>query len=266
MKLPRSITRVVARSVARGKPYVPDSAWPLLLSARSALGDHPLIAAPTARRVLVLCPHPDDESVGCGGTMAVLSAAGAAVHVVYATDGEATRGGAESMAEIARKRQGEATAACKILGTELVTFLSLPDGALHEHQSELQDRLSAMLSAVAPEMVLLPWFGDHHRDHRSLDEAFAAVVADHPVEEVWGYETWTPLPPRRIVDITATVETKRAALAEHRTAAQAFDLEAMVGLSRYRSLQGLLGAGWAEAFLTGPSGEYLRMRAAALPG
>jgi LmbE family N-acetylglucosaminyl deacetylase len=266
MKRRRWITRLMVRSVARAKPHVPDSVWPLLLSTRSAFGDPPFIAAPTARRVLVLCPHPDDESVGCGGTLALLSAAGAAVHVVYATDGEATRGGAESMAEIAGKRQGEATAACKILGTELVTFLSLPDGALHEHQDELQLRLSSILAAVAPEMVLLPWFGDDHPDHRSMDQAFAAVVADRPVAEVWGYETWTPLPPRRIVDITATVGTKRAAMAEHRTAAQAFDLEAMVGLSRYRSLQGLMGAGWAEAFLTGPSAEYLRMRAVALPG
>ena len=83
------------RAVARAKPYVPEAMWPLLLETRSAVGDRPLIAAPTARRVLVLCPHPDDESVGCGGTIAVLADSGAEVYVVYATDGEATRGAAE---------------------------------------------------------------------------------------------------------------------------------------------------------------------------
>ena len=249
----------MVRVIARGKPYVPDSLWPVLLAGRSALGDRPLIAAPTARRVLVLCPHPDDESVGCGGTMAVLTSAGAQVQVVYATDGEATRGGAELPEDIARKRRAEAAAACKILGTELLSFLSLPDGRLHEHQTELQRHLATALDDVTPEMVLLPWFGDQHSDHRSLDEAFAKAVAGRDVE-VWGYETWTPLPPRRIVDITSVVEAKRAAISEHRTAAQAFDVEAMMGLSRYRSLQGLLGHGWAEAFLTGPASEYLRMR------
>jgi len=255
MRLPRPLVRAIARA----KPLVPDALWPVLLAGRSTLGDRPLIADPTARRVLVLCPHPDDESVGCGGTIAVLTAVGAQVHVVYATDGEATRGGAEPAAEIARKRRGEAVRACQLLGTEHVTFLSLPDGRLHEHQSELQQHVAGALAEIEPEMVLLPWFGDEHRDHRSLDEAFAGAVAGREVE-VWGFETWTPLPPRRVVDITATVDTKRAAIAVHRTAAQAFDLEAIVGLNRYRSLQGLLGRGWAEAFLTGPAPEYLRMR------
>ncbi|MCU1346458.1 MAG: group 1 glycosyl transferase [Acidimicrobiia bacterium] len=262
MKLPRPIARPVTRAIARAKPRIPDSAWPMLLSARSALGDRPLIAAPTASRVLVLCPHPDDESVGCGGTMAVLAAAGADIHVLYATDGEATRGGAEAAGEIARKRRAEATAACRLLGTEALSFLSLPDGRLHDHLPELETQLAAVLDRVAPQVVMLPWFGDQHRDHRSLDEAFAHVVGGRAVE-VWGYETWTPLPPRRIVDITAVVATKEAAIATHTTAAQAFDLTAILGLSRYRSLQGLMGQGWAEAFLTGSSGEYLAMRAAA---
>jgi N-acetylglucosamine malate deacetylase 1 len=263
VRLPRPLARSVTRAVARTKPLIPEGAWPILLSARSARGDGPLIAAPAFDRVLVLCPHPDDESVGCGGTLAVLAAAGAAVHVVYATDGEATRGGTEPAVEIGRRRRGEASSACKILGVEWLSFLSLPDGDLDGHRAPLREALVDLLTDDRPDMVLLPWFGDAHRDHRCLDEVFSEAVGGHDLE-VWGYETWTPLPPRRIVDITAMIDAKRSAISEHRTAAQAFDLEAMLGLSRYRSLQGLLGRGWAEAFLTGTTGQYLEMRDKAL--
>jgi LmbE family N-acetylglucosaminyl deacetylase len=92
--------------------------------------------------------------------------------------------------------------------------------------------------------VLAPWELDGHPDHQVLHTAIPAGV------EVWGYETWTPLPPTWIVDVTSVHERKARALACYETAHLAFDVSAMLALDRYRSVHGLMGKGYAEAYFT----------------
>lgn len=79
--------------------------------------------------------------------------------------------------------------------------------------------------------------------------------------EIWGYETWAPLPANRVVDVTSVIDDKRAAVAFHHTACAAFDLSAMIGLNRYRSVHGLAGKGFAEAFLVAPADRYIALAA-----
>lgn len=252
MKLPRSIVRAVARA----KPLVPERAWPVLLSARSLLGDGPIVGQPSFRRALVLAPHPDDESVGCGGLIALLADAGATVTVLVATDGEATRGAAAAGPTVASRRRDEARAACRALGAEEPRFAGLPDGRLAEHLPELTAAVARAAGELRPDVVLVPWFGDGHPDHRALSEAVADAHLDHPAVEIWGCETWTPLPANRIVDVTRVIERKRSAIEAHETAHLAFDVSAVIGLNRYRSLHGLMGRGYAEAFLAATPGGY----------
>ena len=248
------IPRAVVRAVARAKPLVPERAWPTLLALRSLRGDGPIVGTPTFRRALVVAPHPDDESVGCGGLVALLADAGCDVDVVFATDGEATIGSPLPAQELSATRRAEAAAACRILGvTRAPRFLGLPDGALSAHGDELAAAVRAAVAETSPEVVLVPWFGDGHPDHRAVADAVGAAGAD---AEVWGYETWTPLPANRIVDVSAVVDRKRDAIAAHATAHLAFDVGAIVGLNRYRSLHGLMGRGWAEAYLAASSEAY----------
>jgi LmbE family N-acetylglucosaminyl deacetylase len=261
MRVPRRIVRAIAAA----KPLVPKSAWPIALSARSALGVGPLIALPRADRALVLAPHPDDETLGCGGTIAALARRGTSLTIVMVTNGEATRGSSAPPGEVAAQRTLEVINACRVLGAPAPQFLSLPDGEVHAHVHQLARRLVDIIDAVEPDIVFLPWFGDGHRDHQALDAAFVQAVGERKfLFEVWGYETWTPLPPTRLVDITSHLDTKRAAMAQHRVAKQAFDIEAVLGLNRYRSLYGLMGHGYAEAFIAAPLPQYLKMRSEAL--
>jgi LmbE family N-acetylglucosaminyl deacetylase len=254
------IPRPVARTLARGKPLVPDRLWPLLHTLRSAAGDGPLVGLPAFRRVLVLAAHPDDESIGCAGTMALLADSGAQVTVLYATDGEATIGAATDPAETGRRRVAEAREACRLLGVSDTRFLGRPDRGLTEVAAALGPQLGELVAQLRPEVLLLPWFLDGHPDHQALSEALAhAGVPDEL--EVWGYETWTPLPANRLVDITAVFDRKLAALAAHVTAALAFDVSAGAALSRWRSIHGLMGRGYAEAFLAAPAREYLALAA-----
>lgn len=248
----------LGRVVARAKPLVPERAWPAVLSARSMLGAGPVLALPAYERVLVLAAHPDDESMGCAGTMALLSAGGARIDVVYASDGEGTRGSSAPAEVTAAARRGEAQEACRLLGARPPRFLGHPDRRLEHAVAPLAEALREVLAETRPQMVLAPWFLDAHPDHRAL----TAVLADADVPadvEVWGFEVWTPLPPTRLVDITSVADTKRAALAVHVTARQAFDIGVAMGLSRWRSVHALMGQGYAEAFLAAPVHEYLEL-------
>jgi len=261
MGLPRAVTRLIAR----GKPLVPERAWPLLLTIRSARGDRPLVATPTLRNAVVLAAHPDDESMGCAGTIALLRGAGARVTVVFITDGELTRGADLPVAEVARRRRTEAQTACRSLGVEDVRFWGLPDGSLTERVDEVAAHAERLLAEIAPDGVLLPWFLDDHPDHAAVAAALDRRPPP-PAVELWGYEVWTPLAANRIVDISAVVALKEGALATHRTARQAFDITAALGLNRWRSMQGLMGRGWAEGFVVAPAPDWLALRRKMIDG
>lgn len=108
-----------------------------------------MTAAASERSCLVLAPHPDDETLGCGGVIMQKLAAGARVEVVVATDG-----GASHLDDPARKtsrqdlvamREQETRLACAELGlaAEHVSFLGFPDGALMQHADDLREQLAA---------------------------------------------------------------------------------------------------------------------------
>ncbi len=214
-----------------------------------------MVGLPEWSRVLILAAHPDDESVGAAGTLALLCDAGAVVTAVLATDGEATRGSAGDPATTGALRREEARAACRILGVGDVRHLGLADGGLPGSVDALASSISSVVAEVEPEVVLLPWWLDDHPDHQALSSALAVADVSGSLE-VWGYETWTPLPANRLVDITQVLDRKRRALAEHRTAHLAFDVSAALGLNRWRSIHGLMGVGHAEAFVAAPLAEY----------
>jgi LmbE family N-acetylglucosaminyl deacetylase len=237
------------RLAVRSKGLVPEAALPAVLSARSLTGTDPVLGTPGLARVLVVAAHPDDETVCSGGTLRLLADAGAAITVVYATSGEATAGASGEGDVVGARRRDEARRACSVLGAGQPTFLGYPDGEVTEWVAELGAELGPWLDAVRPHGVFVPWLGDGHPDHRAVSHALAlADPTGMGMVEVWASEAWTPLTPNRLVDITRVAESKRGALDEHDTASAAFDLHAVMGLARYRSIHGLLGRGYAEAF------------------
>jgi LmbE family N-acetylglucosaminyl deacetylase len=217
-----------------------------------------VIGLPRFDRVLVLAPHPDDDSLGCAGTVALLADRGAIVTILTVTDGEATKGAALTREEIACRRRSESARAAAIIGAT-PRYLGLPDGGLLERERELEGLLRIAISEIGPNVVFVPWLLDGHPDHRALADALAAAMndADNGAErQIWGYEVWTALVPNRIVDITAAIERKRSALKAHATASLAFDLSACEGLARWRAMHSLSGRGWAEAFLAVTPAQY----------
>lgn len=243
------------KAALRTKTVVPADLRRLARALRSLRGSGPVIGLPSFRRALVVAPHPDDEVLGCGGTVALLTQKGASVTIITATDGEATKGVPDRPEEIARRRRAEAERSAAALAAT-PRFLGLADGSLSEQRQELTTALRAAIGELDPEVVFAPWPLDATSDHGAVADAVAAAITDAEGPEVWGYEVWTALVPNRLVDITPVIERRRAALAAHETASQALDLSAGEGLARWRSLHGLGGRGWVEAFLALPAAQY----------
>lgn len=123
--------------------------------------------------LLVLAPHPDDETLACGGLMQAALAARLAVRVIVVSDGEACFGALPpaDRAALAARRRAESVAAAKALGLPpaALTFWGRGDGALSGEVTTLAGRIAQAWSAGA--CLIAPWPGDGHPDHAALGRA-----------------------------------------------------------------------------------------------
>lgn len=186
-----------------------------------------------ARKVLVFAPHPDDETLGCGGTLARLALL-CPVKVVLVTDGSGAGG---LPPEAAATRQGEFVRALAVLGINDSAQFNQPDGNF-QGTPELARQVQLLLKNYQPDWVFLPSPLDYHRDHVRIAAFLEPLCRQAPgVKQLLFYEIWAPVPATHVVDITEQAERKQAALAEHATAMNCGDYQRAVdGLNRYRGL------------------------------
>lgn len=208
-------------------------------------------ATPSRKRVLVLSPHPDDESIGCGGTLLRHVAEGDEVHVVFLTSGEKGIHG-KPEEETLRLREQEAHDAARILGIETLEFWREPDGSLLA-TSEAAARLRKKLRQFSPARVYVTHDREMHPDHRAaarlLKRAMDGARSRQP--EILMYEVWTPIQRLdAIVDISEYMDAKLRAVRAYRSqCALVGFVEAVRGLNRYRGeLHSWPGGNYAEVF------------------
>ena len=202
------------------------------------------------RRVLVIAPHPDDETLGCGGTLARL-AQDCDIHVLLVTNGD---GGGGLPPGTSEARKSEMADAVRTLGiANDVIHFDAPDGKF-EDTPAFRTLLASLVERLNPDWVFLPWIGDTHTDHARISASATDVLKRTPVQSLLYYETWTPVPATHVVDITLTLDTKQAALLCHETALKYGNyMDAMVGLNAYRALYLPPGERkWAEAYAVTP--------------
>lgn len=208
----------------------------------------------TRRAVLVLSPHPDDESLGCGGTIRLLTRAGVPVDVAFLTRGELGRelpemASAADRGELAERRSREAAEACRTLGVRAWEFLGGSDGRLAE-EPHLAEVIAARVRAGDYNRIFCPWPGESHPDHTATYRLWCRAL--HTLEGqflTWLYEVWTPLVPNCLVPIDETIAEKQAAVAEHASQLACRDYwSAFHGLASYRGLA-CHPSRYAEAFV-----------------
>jgi LmbE family N-acetylglucosaminyl deacetylase len=214
-------------------------------------------------KILVVSPHPDDEVLGVGGTIARLASEDNDITVAIVTKGWEPLF-SDSQVEQVRL---EARAANKVLGVKSLRVMDLPVTKLNmidKHQ--LNEEFENLIKQEEPELVFLPFCGDRHEDHRQVFDA--CMVALRPtadckhVKRILCYETvsethWSApyvesyFQPQLWVDISDYLSAKLKAMRTYKSQLRqqpdARSLEAVSSLAKWRG--SIVGMSAAECFV-----------------
>ncbi len=195
------------------------------------------IAAIANSSVLIVAPHPDDETLGCGGAIALLRSLGCDVRVIVLSNGTMSHPRSRKYPAPALQalRESESLDALSILGVaevDAVTFVRLQDGAIPIWKTQgIRSAIMACRACIAeilPQTIFLPWRNDPHPDHRASWHLIQAALADlsltprcieYPIWD-WDVNQRRDLPPDIStwrLDIGTVVELKQQAIAAYRS-------------------------------------------------
>ncbi len=200
--------------------------------------------------IVVIAPHPDDESIGCGGALCCHADAGDRVTVIFLTSGEL--GLKHLTREVAwQTREAEAKAAGKILGIAEMHFLRQPDWTLEDVVGPTAAAVAEILANERPQFVYVPHPREGHPDHKAAVEILkqSLAICAVSVPEIRGYEVWTPLGEYSVVvDISAQMARKLKAIRCH--ASQLVDIDYAHAAQSLNAYRGVLAARvpFAEVF------------------
>jgi LmbE family N-acetylglucosaminyl deacetylase len=214
-------------------------------------------------KVLVVAAHPDDEVIGCGGTIVRHVEAGDEVGVLFMTDGVSAREGATNIEKQERRKAAEQAA--DILGISSLEFLDFKDNKMDSIPLlEVVQKVEHYINKFRPQTVYTHHWGDLNIDHKTVFSALLTACRPTPDQSVnsifcfeipsstgWGLaDSSSTFQPNYFVDISNTIETKLEALnrysVELRQYPNARSLDAIVALEKYRGSS--VGINVAEAF------------------
>ncbi len=220
--------------------------------------------------VAVIVAHPDDEVLGCGGTIARMASEGCTVHVLIMADGESSRMdycGKFDKGSISRRNES-ALQATKILGCMSTEQLALPDNRMDSISLlDVIKLIEIFIKKHSPEIVFTHHKGDVNIDHRIVHDAVVVACRPQPdcsVKELLFFEVpssteWRPpgsdasFCPNWFVDITKTIDLKLDALLAYKNELRTFphprSIEAIKALGVWRGSS--VGVPIAEAFVLG---------------
>ncbi len=196
-----------------------------------------ILSVPECKEALILAPHPDDEALGCGGTIALLKEKGVSSTVAFLTDGESLNG-APSL-EIAEVRREEGRKCSGMLGCREPVFIGLPDGEVGSHIDEGVIRLSAVIELKKPDLVFSPSPLDYHQDHLATAKIAMRLMKESGTFRLAFYEVYSTVRFTHLVDISEVVENKKEAILNYRTSLYGRPeqyVRASLGLNAHRSL------------------------------
>ena len=213
-------------------------------------------------KILVVAAHPDDETLGAGGTIAKLSRLGKSVHLCIVTK-PYPPDWSEEIIEIKRK---EVQNAAKILKIKEVTFFGFPTAKLDSILiKELADKFTELIWKLKPEMLFLPFVGDMSQDHRAVFNALsiaAKPIPSQPIRKIVSYEAPSSteysfnrfhynFTPNLYVDISKEIKVKLNALKSYKTELKEFphprSIKGVITRAKLRGSE--VGLKMAEAFL-----------------
>jgi N-acetylglucosamine malate deacetylase 1 len=196
------------------------------------------------KKCLLLAPHPDDESIGAGGTLALYTSQ---FSVACLTNG--SKGINGNHPEItASLREQEFRAVMDLLKVPEVFWLDIEDTHLLKGYSVFKT-----LDLSAYDVIFLPNLLDQHPDHKAVSLLVSQYFKEYPTKAKAGlqlafYEVWSALPlPNAFLNISTVIDLKKNMINTHVSQVSGQDFtEMMLSLNRYRGIS--RGVGYAEAF------------------
>jgi len=192
----------------------------------------------TGKKVLVLAPHPDDETIGCGGSLVRHTDAGDPVKVVFLTNGAYgdTSGRMDRDAYVGWRRD-EAEKACACLGVTDLEFWAYEDRSLAGARGALR-RLIDLLEDFRPELVYAPSPVEIHPDHRAASFLLFDAVRSIDIEfQIAFYEIGQPMSVNVLVDISEVLDRRVRALEAYESQLKERPYkDVSIALNRYRSI------------------------------
>ena len=215
---------------------------------------------------LVIAPHFDDETLGCGGLIHQLTTAGAHVRILFLSDSSGGVEAVDDQANYAKRRKLESIDAATKLGVTDCVYLGLPDGQLVQHQSEIRQSLEKHLLDLRPNILLVPGPLEITQDHQgSFTAAFDLLQETRESDSLGSalrdllvlfYEINHPAYPNLLLDVSDKLEVLAAAMSKYPSQQERHDyLAAGIGLRRYRTHTLPLQVQAAEAYFAQPIAE-----------
>jgi LmbE family N-acetylglucosaminyl deacetylase len=197
--------------------------------------------------VLVIAPHPDDEVIGCGGTLRRHADAGGSIDILYCTmDTE--------------DRRKESADAARLLGARSREYLDFPVESLH-NRCDLAVRFADIIAHKKPDIVFLPFWFDNHTDHRAVNEALLSAATNRKFGFlVYAYPVWFPLYPNVLSDIGTVWERKKDMIRCYQSQLATRDyIKMSESLGRYWAAVKGHGLDMVESFFRASVEEYITL-------
>ncbi len=215
-----------------------------------------------SKQILVVAAHPDDEVLGCAGTIVRHTIGGDKVHLLFMTDGVGSRLG-KGNSVITRGSAAENAA--KILGVTSVENLDFPDNSMDSVPLlDVTKAIEAKIEKLQPKVIYTHHLGDLNVDHQITHKAVMTACRPQPdfcVKEIFAFEVlsstewqtprYLPFMPNVFVDIGKQIDVKRKALEayrkEMRQPPNSRSIENSIRLSAIRG--NTVGVEYAESFV-----------------
>jgi N-acetylglucosamine malate deacetylase 1 len=215
------------------------------------------------RNTLIIAPHPDDEVLGCGGTIKKLSSEGRNVYVLIVTRGKKGMYSEERILNV----RNEARLAHEILGVIETRFFDFPAPDLDQISiAEISNAIFSIITEFKISDLYLPHHGDIHYDHKVVFNASlvaARPIKGNPVRRIFSYETLSETEwaapfgndafiPTRFVNITDAFPSKVEAMRYFKSQLREFpNPRSLKSIEALANLRGsTVGFDYAEAFMT----------------
>jgi LmbE family N-acetylglucosaminyl deacetylase len=202
----------------------------------------------SSKDALIIAPHPDDESLGCGGSIIKHIRAKSRVKVIFLTNGDKGDFQGRFGKEYVEIRKNSARKAMGILGVEDFEFWGYGDRELAAATGEAEEKLLYTIRAFSPSLLYAPSPLEAHPDHKAAFQIVWNLRTRIQISYAF-YEVLMALYPNALVDISDEMEQKRKAIESYHTEVYYNDyVTKVLGLNRFRTATLPKTIRYSEAF------------------